>query len=176
MKAEQLGETTYKITLDRLEAQKVPTDGRPQDMRRFICTMIERLDTEQGVSIPQGKLLVEAFLRSDGSYVFFVSTLECLSHEVPQPHLYACEVTGIEQLRSLCGALAAAAAECSVYCGSSPDRYRLILSDPDETTIRICTEYSDTCEISPLFAAQTREYLTEIAAIHSAAFLYELLS
>ena len=174
MQAEPLGGATYKITLDKTEAQRIPIDGTPRAMHRFICEIIEQLSSEQGVTLPDGRLLVEAFLRSDGSCVFFISPLEStrLCHS---DRIYACELTGLELLRHLCAALSSADVQCSIYCGTEPDSYRIIFADPAPDIQRICTEYGTYCEITPLFAAQTAEYLTEIATGNAAALLYEIL-
>ena len=163
MKAELLGEATYKITLDKTESASMPTDGRSCDMHRFICGIIDRLAAEQGLVFPEGRLLVEAFLRSDGSSVFFVSALEQESFHTEQKY-YSCEITGIEQLRNLCDALSTTQTHCRIYCGSDPLQYRFIFTDPSSDTERICSEYGEYGEISPLFAAQTEEYLTEVAS------------
>ncbi|MBQ8170370.1 MAG: hypothetical protein IJZ95_00115 [Oscillospiraceae bacterium] len=163
MKAELLGEATYKITLDKTESASMPTDGRSCDMHRFICGIIDRLAAEQGLVFPEGRLLVEAFLRSDGSSVFFVSALE-QDGTCTEQRYYSCEITGIEQLRCLCEALSHTQTYCRIYCGSDPLQYRFVFTDPPPDTERICNEYGEYCEISPLFAAQTEEYLTEIAS------------
>ncbi len=168
MKAEPLGEATYKITLDSSEAAAVPPDGKPCEMRRFIRSVIDRLTEEQGITLPDGRLLVEAFLRSDGSCVFFVSALE---NEKPQHRVqyYSCELQGTETLLPLIKALSDNGEKYSLFCGSDPRFYRIIFSDPSEDTERICSEFGEYCEISPLFAAQTREYLTEIISDSSEA-------
>lgn len=173
MKAELLANATYKITLDKNEAAAVPDDGRPCEMRRFICRIIDQLSAQQMVSLPDGRLLVEAFMRSDGSCVLFVSSLENEKH-VPRQRFYACEIAGIDTLRALCSALADIGESCCIYCGSRPDRYRMIFTDPCEYTERVCAEFGDYGEISALFAAQTREYLTEISS-GSTSTLSEML-
>lgn len=173
MKAELLTDATYKITLDKREAEAVPSGGKPCEMRRYICALIDRLRAEQGISLPCGRLLVEAFVRSDGSCVLFLSSLES-EKRAPQPRYYACEIEGIGTLRPMCAALSQIGERCSVFCGSRPDRYRIIFTDPAKETERICTEFGDYCEISALFEAQTREYLTEISS-GSASALAEIL-
>lgn len=174
MKAERLGGNTYKITLERAEARDIPADGEPVRMRSFISAMIHRLSSEHGVDIPEGRLLTEVFICSDGGCVFFISALETVT-PAPCHELYACDLEGVGHLRSLCLALAEQNVPCSVYCGSIPDRYRILFSDPDPEVRRICAEYGEYCEISPLFAAQTKEYLTEIAAGDAAATLSQIL-
>ena len=174
MTAEPLRDATYKITLDKAEAAGMPSE-KPQEMNGFIRGILDRLDAEQGVTLPEGRLLVEAFLRSDESLVLFVSPLD----GEPKPRqlrYYACDIAGIERLRSLCEALALIQEKCSVYCASTPDRYRLVFTDPCADTQRICSEYGEFCEISPLFAAQTEEYLTSIARDNGAQLLSRILS
>ncbi len=173
MKAELLTDATYKITLNKDEAESVPADGKPCEMRRFICAVIDRLSAEQKISLPDGRLLVEAFMRSDGSCVLFVSSLESEAR-TPQPRYFACEISGVDTLRSLCAALSGIGESCCIYCGSRPDQYRMIFSDPCEQAERVCTEFGDYGEISALFAAQTREYLTEISSGSTSA-LSEIL-
>lgn len=173
MKAELLSDETYKITLDKNEAAAVPTDSPPREMRRYICGIIDKLGTEQGIFLPDGRLLVEVFLRSDGSCVLFISSLEG-EKRTPQQRFYACEISGVDTLRSLCAALSDIGESCCIYCGSRPDRYRVIFSDPSEYAQRICTEFGEYGEISRLFAAQTHEYLTEISS-GSASALSEML-
>ncbi len=163
MKAELLADATYKITLDKNESTAIPTDGTSCDMQKFICGVIDQLSAQQSISLPDGRLLVEAFLRSDGSCVLFVSSLENEPHS-SQPRFFACEISGVDTLRALCTALTQTGESCSVYCGSRPDQYRMIFADPCRSTERICTEFGDYSEISALFAAQTREYLTEISS------------
>ncbi len=174
MTAEPLGETTYKITLDKSETEGLPHDGKPCEMNRFIRSILDRLSTEQGIDLPEGRLLVEAFVKSDGSFVFFVSPLDGGETEKKQ-HLCACDISGIEQLRAVCAALLPFHVQCDIYCGSSPENYRLLFTSPDENTARICLEYGEYNEISPLFAAQTEEYLTVIAAGNGADILSEIL-
>lgn len=173
MKAELLTDATYKITLDKDEAEAVPADGKPCEMRQFIYALLDHLGTEQGVFLPDGRLLVEAFMRSDGSCVLFVSSLES-EKRTSQTRYFACEISGVDTLRSLCAALSEIGESCCIYCGSRQDQYRMIFSDPCEHTERVCTEFGDYCEISALFAAQTREYLTEISS-GSASALSEML-
>ena len=173
MFAEQLGEDTYKITLDRSEVRELPIGGDACDMQRFIRMLLDRLNVEQGIGLPEGRLLVEAFLRSDGSFVFFVSPLERgQSHE--KTHYYSCEVTGVEQLHSLCSALASENVYYSIFCGCVPDRYRLVFVDPCQQTQRICSEFGEYDEISALFAAQTDEYLTSVACGSSAEIMHKI--
>lgn len=173
MKAELLTDATYKITLDKHEAKAVPCSGKPCEMRQYICALIDKLRTEQGISLPCGRLLVEAFARSDGSCVLFLSSLES-EKRTQQPRYYACEIEGIGSLRPICAALSRIGEKCSVFCGSRPDRYRIIFTNPSRETEHICTEFGDYCEISALFEAQTREYLTEISS-GSASALAEIL-
>lgn len=163
MKAELLTDATYKITLDKKEAEAVPSDGKPCEMRQFIYALLAHLGTEQGVSLPDGRLLVESFMRSDGSCVLFVSSLES-EERTQKTHYFACEISGVNTLRSLCAALSGIGESCRIYCGSRQDQYRIIFSDPCEHTERVCTEFGDYSEISELFAAQTHEYLTEISS------------
>ncbi len=174
MKAELLGEATYKITLDKTESAAVPTDGKSFEMQRFICGIIDRLTIEQGLVFPDGRLLVEAFLRSDGSSVFFVSALEC-EMNCNEHRYYSCEISGVERLRFLCAALSAAGICCCIYCGNDPVRYRFIFTDPPSETERICSEFGEYCEISSLFAAQSEEYLTEIASGNAPEMLSAIL-
>lgn len=171
MQTEALGGSTYKITLDKTEAKEVPVCGSSYEMNEFIRSMIKRLDDECKLRIPNGRLLVEAFMRSDGSCVFFISPLESSKQNT---QLFACDLSGVDNLRRLCRALTVNGAECGIYCGSSPDSYRIIFSDPDSIIRHICSEFGDYCEITPLFAAQTREYLTEIAAAEAAEFINKL--
>ena len=159
MKAEPLGKNTYKITLDKDEAAELPSECDRHEMQRFICEMIDLL-SEDGLSMPDGRLLAEMFLRSDGSCVFFITALE---QEVSEPELqYCCDIIGTDALTSLCCALSACGARCSIYCGADAESYRLIFADPSPTVCRICTEYGELSEITQLFACQTAEYLTEI--------------
>jgi hypothetical protein len=174
MKAELLADATYKITLDKTEADAVPSEGKPCEMSSFICSLIDRLGSEQGVFLPEGRLLVEAFMRSDGSCVLFLSSLES-EKCTPQPRLFACEISGVDTLRALCTALSDIGESCCIYCGSRQDQYRMIFSNPCSHTERVCAEFGEYCEISALFAAQTREYLTEIST-GSTAVLSEMLS
>lgn len=174
MKAELLGSSTYKITLDRSETLDMPSDGEPRRMHSFICAMIDRLSREQGITIPDGRLLAEAFLKSDGSCVFFLSSLE-RGEDRHAKQLFACDLTGVDRLRPLCGALSETGTSCSIYCGSIPDRYRIIFTDPSPNIERICSEFGEYSEITPLFAAQTREYLTEIASGSAAAVIADIL-
>ncbi len=173
MKAELLADATYKITLDKDESADMPADGKPCEMKSFVCKVIDQLSTEQEISLPDGRLLVEAFMRSDGSCVLFVSSLE---NETRTPHtrFYACEIAGVDTLRALCTVLADIGESCCIYCGSRPDQYRMIFADPCTSTERVCTEFGDYGEISALFAAQTREYLTEISSGSTSA-LSEIL-
>ncbi len=161
MTAEPLGENTYKITLDKAEAASLPPEDDKQEMHRFICRLTDSVSEEYSITIPDGRLLAEVFLRSDGSCVFFITALE---HK-PVPHearYYACDVSGVEQLRTLCRTLSREGAKCAVYCGEHPDDYRLVFTDPPEELSRICEEFGDFCEVSPLFVSRTEEYLTEI--------------
>lgn len=175
MTAVCLGEATYKITLDKTETSDLPQDGNPQEMHRFIRDILDRLSVEQGIVLPNGRLLVEAFLKSDGSFVFFVSPLGAEPCEKDHS-LYACDISGIDNLRRLCCALSAQSEKCTVYCGNTSDKYRLVFNDPTDAVGRICSEYGDYGEISSLFAAQTEEYLTAIARGDGANVLSEILS
>lgn len=161
MNAEPLGENTYKITLDKDEASAIPKETDRYGMQQFICELIDSFDAEE-LRLPDGKLLAEMFLRSDGSCVFFITALEQDEYE-PEPQYYCCDIKGIDALRSLCSALAFFDTHCSIYCGSCAEEYRLIFTDPEPNVCRICTEYGELSEISRLFACQTAEYLTEIS-------------
>ncbi len=174
MKAELLADSTYKITLDKYESAEMPSDGEPCEMRRYLSGLIDRLGTEQDVLLPDGRLLVETFMRSDGSCVLFVSPLEGCSKTASRTRYYACELSGVEYLLPLVSALSDIDESCCIFCGSKPDHYRIIFADPSEQTERVCTEFGEYCEISALFAAQTREYLTEIACGSASALARQL--
>lgn len=174
MTAEPLGDATYKLTLDKAEAADLPHNGRPRDMERFIRSILDRFAAEQGLKLPDGKLLVEAFLRSDESLVLFISPLHT-EQKTTRPHYYACDISGIELLRQLCTALCDIPVRCNIYCGSTADRYRLVFTDPPPEIQRVCTEYGEYGEISPLFAAQTQEYLTLIAQGSGAQIISKML-
>ncbi len=173
MTAEPLGENTYKITLDKTETASMPPEGNKQEMHRFICGLADRLSEEYHCNIPDGKLLAEVFLRSDGSCVFFISAMEQQSSHKPQ--YYSCDISGIVQLRRLCLPLAAENAICAVYCGEKSDSYRLIFTDPHPEISRLCEEFGDYCEVSTLFVARTEEYLTEIMPLGNISALAEML-
>lgn len=162
MTAEPLGEATYKITLDKEEAADLSHNGTPHEMRSFISGILDRLQKENSIDLPEGRLLAEAFLRSDGSFVFFISPLDIENPPATQRY-YACDISGSQQLLGLCQALSPLSVPFSIYRGSSHDRYRLIFTEATRETGRICSEFGDYCEISQLFAAQTAEYLTEIS-------------
>lgn len=174
MKAELLGESTYKITLDRSEVVDIPSDGDAAEMRSYICGIMQRLSAEQGINVPCGKLLAEVFLRSDGSCVFFVSVLEH-TDGASQRQYYACDMSGADNLIRLCTALSATGECCGIYCGSNCGSYRIIFADPAESTERICCEFGEYCEISSVFAERTREYLEEVFS-GSAADMLALIS
>ena len=174
MTAEPLRDATYKITLDKTEAAEMPSNGNPREMSRFIRSILDRLAAEPGVILPEGRLLVEVFLRSDESLVLFISPLDA-EQDKGDLRYFACDVTGIDNLRALCGALSLTNEKCSIYCSDKHDSYRLVFTGSDNTTRRICTEYGDYCEISPLFAAQTEEYLIAIAHNNGAQFLSKIL-
>lgn len=161
MTAEPLGNNTYKITLDKREAASMPSYTQRSEMHRFICKLIDSLSEDDMADIPDGRLLAEVFLRSDGSCVIFVTALEQDTNEYEASY-YSCDVSGIEQLRTLCRALAKAEISCAVYCGDSLESYRLIFPDPPSCVEHICEEFGDYCEVTRLFASRTEEYLTEI--------------
>ncbi len=174
MQTEVLGGAAYKITLSKEETETVPINGSSREMRRFVNDIIDRLCIEQDISLPDGRLLVEAFIKSDGSSVFFVSSLEKTMVSKPAK-LYSCDVFGADTLRLICRALKAVKADCSVYCGSDPQCYRIVFANPDRETERICLEFGEYGEISPLFLAQTKEYLTEIAEHGGAEYISDIL-
>ncbi len=161
MTAEPLGENTYKLTLDTTEASAMPDENDCAEMHRFICSMIDSLGDEQDIHIPDGRLLAEVFLRSDGSCVIFVTALEQDTAEY-EPQYYSCDITGATQLFGLCRSLARLNVCCAVYCGTEPCGFRLIFTDPSPETEQICSEYGEYGEITQLFASRTAEYLTEI--------------
>lgn len=162
MTAQPLGDNTYKIVLDKCEADALQIRGSRCEMGGCICGILDSLSCEQGVIFPEGRLLVEAFLRSDGTFVLFVSPLDYSDH-CEEKQYFACDVRGIEPLRILCAALSEIGEQCSVYCGSSCGSFRLVFTDPLSETPRICSEFGEYCEISCLFAAQTGEYLTMLS-------------
>ena len=161
MTAEPLGENTYKLTLDKTEVSAMPDENNCAEMHRFICRIIDGIGDEYGINIPEGKLLAEVFLRSDGSCVIFVTALEQDGNEY-EPKYFSCDVSGITQLCDLCRSLSRTDVCCAVYCGTETCSYRLLFTDPTPETEHICSEYGDYNEITQLFASRTDEYLTEI--------------
>lgn len=173
MNAEPLGENTYKITLNKDEVSTIPPTSDRYGMQRFICELIDSFSDDELI-LPEGKLLAEMFLRSDGSCVFFITALEQDEWE-PEPQYYCCDIKGIDALRALCSALSYSEIRCSIYCGSCAEGYRLIFTDPEPDICRICTEYGELSEISRLFVCQTEEYLTEISHYGDIRAFCELL-
>lgn len=161
MTAEPLGKNTYKLTLDVNEAAAMPPHEDHRGMQHFICGLIDELIEDDLADIPEGRLLAEVFLRSDGSCVIFVTTLEQDADEHEQ-QLYSCDVKGAGAFCSLFLTLAEEDVCCAIYCGSDSECYRLIFREPPGFVSRICEEYGDYCEITQLFASRTAEYLTEI--------------
>ena len=160
MTAEPIGNNTYKITLDTAEAAQVPQENDSHGMDIFIHGLIDSLWDIYGINIPEGKLLAEVFLRSDGSCVFFLTAME---HEpyAQETAYYCCDINGVHHLLALCAALADTRLRCAIYHDEA-ERFRIIFTDPPPGIHRICTEFGDFSEISQLFAARSEEYLTEI--------------
>lgn len=171
MKVEALNDNTYKITLDRSETLFAPFPGDSRDMQLFLGEVIERLRDEHGIDLPGGRLLAEAFSRSDGTCVIFVSSAPEDIRD-GEPRYLAADISGIVMLRAVCRALYSAGFDGEVYCGEDPAAYRIVFTDPPSGVKRICLEFCECGEITPLFAAQTAEYLTHIA---SAKKLAEIL-
>ncbi len=172
MTAEPLGKNTYKVILDKTEAEALPSEDDSKAMRSYICQLIDLLAAEYSIEIPEGKLLTEVFLRSDGSCVFFITALE---QEQMQRKYYSCDVHGMEQLRALCHAIAESGIRSAVYCDDSFLYYRLIFTEPPQLLSQLCSEYGDYCEISHLFALRSEEYLTELMPCGDIRRLCELL-
>ncbi len=160
MTAEPIGNNTYKITLDMTEAAHMPQESDSHAMDIFIHDLIDRLSETYGIIIPDGRLLAEVFLRSDGSCVFFLTAMECEIYEQEKAY-YCCDINGTKNLLALCTALADTRTSCAIYHDEA-ERFRLIFADPSDEIQHICTEFGDYSEISQLFAARTEEYLTEI--------------
>ena len=168
MNTESLGDNSYKITLDSSETAEMPAISDKSGMHSFICRMIEQLEDED-IRLPEGELLAEMFLCSDGSCVFFITTPEHndLSAE---PQYYCCDIKGTDTLISLCTMLAHQDIRCNIYCGSNAEEYRLIFADPEPYVCHICAEYGEFSEITRLFACQTAEYLNDVSRCTGTAF------
>ncbi len=173
MISEQLSPTIVKLTLTPKEAAELPPTRNREQLKKYIRRLAEDIRHEDSLSLPEGKLLAEIYIVSDGSCVIFISALE--PHH-SKKELYACEVSGIDILTKLMSALAASEAKCSVYCGREMQNYRIIFKSPPPQIKQICSEYGEYSEISALFAAQTAEYLTQIAEGCPANVLHNLLS
>ena len=161
MRLEIIGGRTYKITLEQSELPCAPFPDSAELARRYISEIIDELRTQYGVALPEGRLLVESFACSDGSVILFISEL-CTKPCTDSESIFACDIHGAETLLRLLEALSAYETPCELY-GENNEAYRLILRDPPRELVRLCTEFGSCDEISPLFAAQTAEYVPLIA-------------
>lgn len=161
MKLEIIGGRTYKITLESSELPCSPFPESAELARGYISEVIEQLRSRYGVALPEGRLLVESFARSDGSVILFISELGSKA-KTSSDNLYGCDIFGAETLLQLLEAISVYETSCELY-GGSGEAYRLILRDPPEELVRICTEFGSCGEITALFAAQTAEYIGLIA-------------
>ncbi|MGN0649187.1 MAG: hypothetical protein ACI4KM_02030 [Oscillospiraceae bacterium] len=161
MKLEIIGGRTYKITLEQDELPCAPFPESADLARGYISDVIDELRGQYGVALPEGRLLVESFARSDGSVILFISEL-CVKSAANSDNLYGCDIFGAETLLRLLEALSVYETACELYAGSG-EAYRLILREPPEELVSICTEFGSCCEITALFAAQTAEYTALIA-------------
>ena len=172
MISEQLSPDAVKLTLTPEETAELPPPHCREPLRRYIRGIADRIRAEGRVTLPEGRLLAEIYMISDGSSVIFISVIE---PRVAAETLYACDLSGADSLIGLINAISDSGAVCSVYCGSDPRRYRVIIVSPPPELRRICREYGECCEISRLFAAETAEYLTAVAECCPADVLQERL-
>lgn len=162
MKLEIIGGRTYKITLEQSKLPCVPFPESAELARGYISDIIDELREQYGVALPEGRLLVESFARSDGSVMLFISEL-CGKTRASTESLYGCDIFGAETLLRLLEALSVYETPCELYSGGQAEAYRLILRNPPQELVHICTEFGSCGEITALFAAQTAEYITLIA-------------
>lgn len=162
MKLEIIGGRTYKITLEQSELPCAPFPENAESARKYISEVIDELREQYGVALPEGRLLVESFARSDGSVMLFISEL-CGKARRDSENLYGCDICGAKTLVRLLEALSAYETPCELYGGEQCEAYRLILRDPPQELVHICTEFGSCGEITALFAAQTAEYVALIA-------------
>ncbi len=171
MEIETLNDSTYKITITAKDAVLTPLPKNKPDMKLFLAEVIRRLKDEREIDLPEGKLLAEAFAKSDGSCVIFVSAAPNKERRA-RCKLCAAEIYGIRDLIRACELLSDARIDGKVYCGENADAYRLIFENPPPLAAPLCGEFGEYGEITPLFAAQTEEYLTEISSVKTISSLF----
>ncbi len=172
MEIETLNDSTYKITITAKDAVLAPLPKSKPDMKLFLSEVIRRLKDEHEIDLPEGRLLAEAFAKSDGSCVIFVSAASEKARSNAQRKLFAAEIYGVYDLARVCEALSKAGIDGKIYCGENISAYRVLFNDPPPSAAPICCEFGEYGEITPLFAAQTTEYLTEIASVKTVSELF----
>lgn len=158
---------TYKIHLDRSELPPKHSD------RQLLRSVLKRLEHEYDLHIAEGEFTMERFPTENGCVILLTRR----SPRRPVGH-YACDIATHSDLGALCRALSCSddpAEEIRVFISEQTGMSRILLLEPDVHTVALCREFGELTEITPLFAAQTSEQMSEVADMSRLKQLGEIL-
>lgn len=186
MKIDVLSNSTVKITLTRLDMKDYDVryenlSRKSPDTKKLLSEVLKvvSLESDMFFDANADRLFIEAFPRSDGGCMLYISSLEEEERAMKPKknelvsHLLTCHVEGVDNLAKLCSTLCSQKAAKGIEFTSSlygkGSKFRLIVS-AESGIMRleaVLKEYG-TVFYDDLSAASAREHYTEISAENAA--------
>lgn len=192
MNIEVLAGNTVKITLNSsdmtdYDIKYESLSRKSPDTKRLLVELLSAVRLEKNLDLMNGRLFIEAFPRSDGGCMLYISSLtstcgddddtesgsEHTAEKFLQPHYLICESESAEEIGGLCRSMSGliGKARSALYAsdGKQP-LFRLLLSDKNAfspSLKRLIAEYGRMLSTVDA-AAETREYFKCVIAERAA--------
>ena len=175
MQIDDLAGNTVKITLEPSDMngyhiRSEDISGHSRSAELALSRLISCLSEDHDLGLCGERLLVEAFPKSNGGCILYISCLKGMQKSTAKPsHSGAVVCAGaISELAALCKALRKASQKALLYYCQVDNSYRLIVYPTSDIKAvrRISAEYSVPTDTDELFVCDTEEYyslLTEKA-------------
>ncbi len=169
MQIDDLAGNTVKITLEPSDMngyhiRSEDISGHSRSAELALSRLISCLSEDHDLGLCGERLLVEAFPKSNGGCILYISCLKGAQKSTAKPsHSGAVVCVGaISELAALCKALRKASQKALLYHCRSDNSYRLIIYPTADikAVCRISAEYSVPTYTDELFVCDTEEYCT----------------
>ena len=182
MKINMLSDNTVKIVLDTADMNEmnIKYENLSQDSqatKQLLLAIIKRIEIKRKISLDVKRIFVEAFPRSDGGCMVYISALDGI-YEYPAKKSERCsdiifETSSVSELIRLCGALCPMRKGTDMlFFNENENKFRLLIKSASEPLKKTITEfgdvtggeqlYADTCEFYRLVLADAVDTLSSI--------------